>query len=120
MLLLMKGAAMRRSILEDELKKVGVSLNGWLPVLQCDVCKQRWEPFNPAVGSTAPTARLDYWKCPNKCNADAKVSPDIQTAIPRYVVLKDIPGMVFGDDDLIKFERYVCSMDATEIPNRTG
>lgn len=109
---------MNRSKLEQELKKVGISLNGWLPVLQCDACKHRWEPFNTAVGSTAPTARLDYWKCPNKCNAEAQVGREVQTAIPRYLVLNDIPGMVFSDEDSIEFERYVRSMDATEIPNR--
>jgi hypothetical protein len=110
---------MNRSQLEQELKEVGVSLNGWLPVLQCDRCKQRWEPFNAAVGSAAPTARLDYWRCPNKCNADAQVGREVQTVIPRYLVLNDIPGMIFSDEDAIEFERYVRSMDATEVPNRS-
>lgn len=109
---------MNRSKLEQELKRVGISLNGWLPVLQCDTCKHRWEPFNTAVGSAAPTARLDYWKCPNKCNAEAQIGREAQTVIPRYLVLNDIPGMVFSDEDSIEFERYVRSMDATEIPNR--
>ncbi len=109
---------MNRSTLEQELKKVGISLNGWLPVLQCDACKHRWEPFNAAAGSAAPTARLDYWKCPKQCNAEAQVGREVQTVIPRYLVLNDIPGMVFSDEDSIEFERYVRSMDATEIPNR--
>lgn len=109
---------MDRSILETKLKTVGVSLNGWMPVLQCDACKHRWEPFNPAIGSSAATARFDYWKCPNNCNADAQVSNEIQTAIPRYIVMNNIPGMIFSDEDLLEFERYVRSMDATEVPSR--
>ena len=109
---------MNREYLEKELRKVGVSLNGWLPVLDCNVCGQRWEPFTTAVGSTAPTARLDYWQCPRKCNAGAKVSREVQTVIPRYLVINDIPGMIFSDDDLPEFEQYVRSMDATEIVNR--
>ena len=115
---------MNRSILERELKKVGINMFGWLPVLQCDVCKHRWAPFNPAdvvgpsiSGATAPTARFDYWRCPNKCNGAAQVGWEIQTAIPRYVVVNDIAGMIFGDEDLPDFERYVHSMDLTEIPN---
>jgi hypothetical protein len=107
-----------RSTLERELKKVGINLDGWLPVLMCDACKVRWEPFKVAVGSTAPTARLDYWKCPNKCNATVEVGREVQTVIPKYLVINDIPGMIFGDDDLPEFERYVRSMDATEVPNR--
>jgi hypothetical protein len=110
---------MNRSILEKELKNVGINLNGWLPVLECDTCKQRWEPFNAAVGSAAPTARFDYWKCPNKCNAAAQVSREIQTVIPIYLVINDVPGMIFSDEDLPEFERYVRSMDATEVPNRS-
>ncbi len=110
---------MNRSILETELKKVGISLRGWLPVLECDACKMRWEPFNAAVGDSAPTARLDYWRCPNKCNAARAVGREIQTAIPKYVVINDIPGMIFSDEELPEFERYVRSMDATEIQNRS-
>jgi hypothetical protein len=111
---------MNRSILVTELKTVGVSLSGWMPVLQCDACKHRWEPFHAAVGSSAPTARVDYWKCPNKCNATAQVSRELETTIPRYVVLDDIPGMIFGDEDLLEFERYLRSMDSTITPNKTG
>lgn len=109
---------MKRSTLERELKLLGVSLKGWMPVLQCDSCKEHWEPFNAAVGAAAPTARLDYWQCPNECNAGKEASRAIQTAIPKYVVLNDIPGMLFSDEDLPEFETYVRSMDATEIPNR--
>ncbi len=111
---------MNRSILERELKKVGVSLNGWLPVLVCDACKQSWEPFNTTVGPAAPTARFDYWKCPNNCNAASQVGREIQTVVPKYVIINDIPGMIFSDEDLPMFERYVRSMDATEVPNRTA
>ena len=112
---------MRRSILESELKKIGVGLTGWVPVLQCFACKHRWEPFHQSVDTTAaPTARFDYWKCPNQCNADAIVSREIQTAVPKYIVLDDIPGMIFSDDDLPEFERYVRSMDATEVPDRNS
>jgi hypothetical protein len=109
---------MNRSDLEKELKRAGISLYGWMPVLQCDACKHRWQPFSLATGSSAPTARFDYWKCPNRCNVDAQVSSAIQTVVPRYVVMNDIPGMIFSDEDLPEFERYVRSMDATEIPNR--
>ncbi len=110
---------MNRSILEKELKKVGVSLFGWLPVLQCDSCKGRWAPFNPAIGPNTPTATFDFWRCPNKCNSEAQVGREIQTAVPRYIVVNDIAGMIFGDEDLPEFERYVHSMDLTEIPNRS-
>lgn len=109
---------MNRDVLESELKRVHVSLNGWLPVLQCDVCKKRWEPFAAAVGDNAPTARFDYWICPNKCNAMTDVSLAVKTAIPRYIVINDIPGMIFDDKDLPEFERYVRSMEATEVFNR--
>ncbi len=109
---------MNRSNLELELKKVGVSLNGWLPVLRCDICKQRWEPFKPETGATAQTARLDYWKCPNKCNEGAQVGREVQTVNPQYLVINDIPGMVFSAEEIPEFERYVRSMDATQIPNR--
>jgi hypothetical protein len=44
----------------------------------------------------------------------------MQAVIPRYVVIDEIPGMIFGDEDLREFERYVRSMDATEVPNRTA
>ncbi len=110
---------MNRDILESELKRAGIGLNGWLPVLQCDTCKKRWEPFAVAVdGPSAPTARFDYWVCPNKCNADAQVGLEIKTVLPRYVMINDVPGMIFGDEDLPEFERYVRSMDATEISNK--
>lgn len=109
---------MNRSILERELKKVGISLNGWLPVLQCDACNHRWRPFNAAVGPAEPTAKLNYWQCPNKCNAENQVSREIQTVIPRYLVINDVPGMIFGDEDVAEFERYVRSMDATIVPGR--
>jgi hypothetical protein len=109
---------MNRSILVKELKAVGVSLNGWMPVLQCDACKHRWEPFHAAVRTSAPTARFDWWKCPNKCNATAQVTREIETSIPRYVVINDISGMIFGDEDLLEFERHARSMDSTIVPNR--
>jgi hypothetical protein len=109
---------MNRSTVERELKKVGITLRGWVPILECDSCKRRWEPFTAAVGTAAPTARFDYWKCRNGCNTKARLGHEIQTAIPKYIVLNDIPGMVFGEEDLKEFEGYVRSMDATEIPNR--
>lgn len=109
---------MNREQLERELKRAHVNLNGWLPVLQCDICKKRWEPFAVAAGENAPTARFDYWKCPNKCNAESRLEPEAMTAMPRHVVINDVPGMIFGDEDLIEFERYVRSMDATEVQNR--
>ena len=109
---------MNRDALEQELKNVGVTLKGWLPVLQCDVCKYHWEPFTAAVGASAPTVRFDYWQCKNRCNSAAKPSRELQTALPRYVVINDIPGMLFDESDLEDFERYVRSMDATEVPNR--
>src|SRR6476659_5423884 len=110
---------MNRDKLETALKHAGVSLNGWLPVLQCDSCKKRWEPFAAAVdGPSAPTARFDYWMCPNKCNEEADVGLEIKTAIPRFVTINDVPGMIFSDEDLPEFERYVRSMDATEVYNR--
>ncbi len=109
---------MNRDMLERDLKRVGVTLKGWMPVLQCDVCKQHWEPFAAAVGATDPTVRFDYWKCKNSCNARSHPTRELQTAFPKYVVLNDIPGMLFGDGDLEEFEQYVRSMDATEVPNR--
>jgi hypothetical protein len=56
--------------------------------------------------------------CPNKCNADAQVGHEIKTVVPRHVVINDVPGMIFDDEDLEEFERYVRSMDATQIFNR--
>jgi hypothetical protein len=110
---------MNRDQLESELKCVGVSLNGWLPMLHCDKCNAIWEPFASVVnGPSAPTARLDYWMCPNRCNEDANVGMEIKTAIPRYVMINDVPGMIFDDDDLPDFERYVRSMDVTQVFNR--
>jgi hypothetical protein len=110
---------MNRDRLETGLKRAGVSLNGWLPVLHCDTCNKLWEPFAVAVdGPSAPTARLDYWVCPNKCNADAQVGLEIKTVMPRYVMINDVPGMIFDDEDLEEFERYVRSMDSTQIFNR--
>ena len=111
---------MNRDALERQLKRVDVSLNGWLPVLQCDVCWRRWEPFVADTGTSAPTARFDYWICPNKCNANAEVGIEVKTAIPRLVVINDIPGMIFGNEDLREFERYVHSMDVTEVFNRSA
>ena len=109
---------MNREQLESELKRAHVSVNGWLPVLQCDICNRRWEPFATAVGDMGATARFDYWLCPNKCNQQSAVPLEVRTAIPRYVVINDVPGMVFSDDDLEEFTRYVRSMDATEVYNR--
>jgi len=109
---------MNRNALERELKQVGVSLKGWFPVLQCDVCKHHWEPFSIAVGATAPTIRFDYWQCKNQCNASLVPSREVQVALPKYVVINDIPGMLFGEGDREEFEQYVRSMDATEVPNR--
>ncbi len=109
---------MKRSFLEKELKKVGVNLNGWLPVLDCSICGTRWEPFTTHTGSNAQTARFDYWKCPNDCNANARIAPEIQMALPTYVIVNDVPGMIFDDEDLPEFERYVRSMDVTEIFNK--
>ena len=108
---------MNRSILTKELKSVGVSLNGWMPVMQCDVCGHTWEPFKTAVDSSA-TLRFDYWKCPNQCNASAQLSREIATVIPHLVEINDISGMVFGDDDLEEFERFVQSLETTQIPNK--
>jgi len=109
---------MNRNDLEQDLKRVGVSLKGWVPVLQCDVCKHHWEPFSIAVGATAPTIRFDYWQCKNKCNSNLQPSREVQTALPKYVMINDIPGMLFGEGDLEEFEDYVRSMDMTEIQNR--
>ena len=109
---------MNRDQLENELKRVDVSLDGWLPVLKCEICGKRWEPFATAVGDNAATARFDYWICPNKCNADGKLAPAAMAAVPKHVVINDIHGMVFGDEDMQDFERYVRSMDATEVWNR--
>lgn len=110
---------MKRDLLETELKRVHVDLDGWLPVLQCDVCDKRWEPFaSSAAGENAQTARLDYWICPNKCNSHLQLAPQAMTVMPRHVVINDIHGMIFGEADLEDFERYVRSMDATQVWNR--
>jgi hypothetical protein len=109
---------MNRGELERELKRIHVDLDGWLPVLHCDICDTRWEPFVMTVGESAPTARFDYWVCPNKCNAGLQLQAAARTVTPRHVVINDVPGMVFGDEDLVDFERYVHSMDATEVWNQ--
>jgi hypothetical protein len=110
---------MNRSTLERELKNAGVSLRGWLPALECDVCKKRWQPFSRVAGANTTTAKPNYWRCPHECNAAAQVSLEVQTATPKYVEVNDIPGMIFGDEDLPAFEQYVRSMDATQVPNRS-
>ncbi len=111
---------MKRDQLETELKRVHVNLDGWLPVLQCDVCDKRWEPYTAAAaGENAATARFDYWMCPNKCNSHLRLAPEATTAIPRHIVINDVHGMVFDDEDLTEFERYVRSMDVTQVSNRT-
>ena len=107
---------MNRSIIATELKKAHVSLKGWV-TLECDDCKDVWQPFNEAIGANDPTPKLDFWRCPNNCNRGTQVSRELQTAIPKYITIRDIPGMIFGDEDLPDFERYVRSMDATEIPS---
>jgi hypothetical protein len=109
---------MTRNILERELKAVGISLNGWMPVLQCDVCGHQWEPFPKTADLANATVRFDYWKCSRNCNANAQLDQAIVTALPRYVEINGVPGMVFDDDDLREFERYVRSMDATQVPNK--
>ena len=109
---------MNRSLLERELKTVGITLNGWMPIFQCDTCKHRWEPFQVPAGSTAPTVKRDYWKCPNQCNATAQVSRNVETVLPKCVSINDISGMIFGDEDLVNFNRYVSSLELTEVPNR--
>ena len=109
---------MNRSILARELKTAGVSLNGWMPILQCEACKLRWEAFDTTVGSSGPTAKVDYWMCPNKCNATAPMSREIESSIPKYVLINGMPGMIYGDEDLLEFERYARSMDSTIVPNR--
>jgi hypothetical protein len=43
---------------------------------------------------------------------------EIKTAIPRYVMINDVPGMIFDDEDLPDFERYVRSMDVTQVLDR--
>jgi hypothetical protein len=108
---------MKRNVFERELKNVGVTMQGWDPVFRCDACGKRWQPFNQPGEPTAPTARLDYWKCPNKCNDEAEPSRAMSVITPRYVLQNDIPGVVFGDEDLKDFEQFVRSMDATEISN---
>ena len=109
---------MDRTTFEKELKQVGVILNGWMPVLQCEACKRRWEPFQYADCESAPTIRFDYWKCPSGCNQSKTPSDILRTALPRYVEVRDNPGMIFGDEDLPEFERYVRSMDVTELADR--
>ena len=109
---------MNRSNVARELKGVGVSLNGWMPVLQCEACKRRWEAFHTAAGSSVPTAKVDYWMCPNKCNATRKMSREMESSIPKYVLINGVPGMIYGDEDLLEFEQYARSMDSTMVPNR--
>jgi hypothetical protein len=46
------------------------------------------------------------------------VSREVQTVMPKCVVVREIPGMIFGEEDLPEFQRYVGAMDATEGPNR--
>jgi hypothetical protein len=108
---------MNRTMLAKELKTVGVTLNGWMPVMQCDVCDRLWEPFKTAFDAMA-TLRFDYWRCPNGCNASAKVHHEFATVVPNLVEINGITGMVFGADDVEDFERYVYSLDATQVPNR--
>lgn len=106
---------MNRSILERELKKAGVTIKGWVPVFQCDTCGLTWEPFKETLDASA-TAKFDYWQCPSRCNAEMSVSREIKTALPTFVMINDVPGMLFGDEDQAEFEAYVSSMEATIVP----
>lgn len=108
---------MNRNIVARELDKVGVTLIGWKPVLRCKSCGERWEPFLGAEDASAPTVRFDYWMCPKRCNANAKVSDALRIISPRYVEMKDVSGVLFGKEDREEFERYVRSMEATQIPD---
>jgi hypothetical protein len=99
---------MNRSTVERELKRVGVILNGWMPVLQCDACKRRWEPFQYLGEESAPTVRLDYWRCPNGCNSLLEASDALKNCNSQVCRgERTIRGMIFGDEDLPDFERYV-------------
>lgn len=109
---------MNRRVLESELKKVGVSMIGWGPILQCDACKQRWHPFTIPDDESFVEVQSGYWKCPNGCNQNARVNPQMEAVTPKQVVINDVPGIIFDEEDLREFEEFVRSMDITEILNR--
>jgi len=109
---------MNRRLLESELKKVGVTIIGWRSFLECDVCKQRWHPFASSDDESFVDVQSGYWKCPNGCNQNARVNPQMEAITPKHVVINDIPGMIFAEEDLSEFEKFVGSMDNTEILNR--
>lgn len=109
---------MNRRFLEAELKKAGVTLEGWEAMLACDRCKQRWRPFTVVDGCSGCAVQPDYWKCPRGCNAAVGVNPQIENPAAEYVVISDIPGVVFAADDLREFEIFVKSIDNTEVWNK--
>jgi len=108
---------MNRNIVTRELGKVGVTLTGWVPVFRCDSCGERWSPFHSVEETAAPTVRFDYWQCPKGCNRAALPSDALRIISPRFVEVRGIPGVLFGNDDLPEFERYVRSMDVTQVPD---
>ena len=107
---------MNRNLLESELKTIGVTMTGWDLVLRCDKCLKTWEPFQGVEPGV--TMRLDYWRCPSGCNGRARLNQQVRSVVPRRVVINDVPGFIFSDDDLAEFREYVNSMETTQVWNK--
>ncbi len=107
---------MNRQLLESELKKAGVKVLGWEFTLRCDTCGRRWEPFiRPDDDESRIKVRPGYWKCPSGCNRAAKANPQVEAATPRCVVVNDMTGVVFDEEDFKDFKDYVISVNETEV-----
>ena len=109
---------MNRRLLEAELKKVGVSMQGWDPILGCDKCDRRWRPFTMVDDGPGCVIQADYWKCPSGCNAAVGVNSLIVSLTAKYYLINDIPGMIVAPEDLREFEQFVMSVDNTEVWNK--
>ena len=107
---------MNRNLLESELKTIGVTMTGWDLVLRCDKCGKTWEPFQDVEPGV--TMRMDYWRCPRGCNGRAMLNQQLKTVIPRRVVINDVAGFIFSDEDLADFREYVNSMETTQVWNK--
>ena len=56
---------MNRPIIETELKKAHVSLKGWV-ALECDDCKDVWQPFNEAIGAKRTNSKTRLLALPQQ------------------------------------------------------
>ena len=106
---------MDRHLLEIELEKVCVRVLGWDFTLRCDTCGRRWERFIPPDDESPIEVRPGFWKCQSGCNRAARANPQVEAATPQRVVVNDMTGVVFDEEDFKDFKDYVISVNETEV-----